>query len=368
VIANFATRKNVTVKSYWGNLLRSPESLKNLSGEPYRVYTPFMKKLDPLVSDFPVYPHAKISPFKESIQGQSLEDLGLLPSNPWHTKLHQYWKPGESQALRLWQRLLNSKFDDYKQDRDYPSIHATSSLSARLRTGELSPRYLLRDLQALLNSTASKNVRRDVHAFAKQIVWREFSYHTLYHFPHMIDAPLNPRFYRFRYETRYQKLLELWQQGRTGIPIVDAGMRELWESGTMHNRVRMIVASFLTKNCLVSWEHGASWFWDTLVDADLALNSFNWQWVAGCGADAAPYFRIFNPVLQSKKFDPDATYIKTWLPELRHLGANEIHSLGESGKDSFNFFDYPTPIVDLKTSREAALKRYKQLGQSSLPV
>ncbi|MCO8355735.1 deoxyribodipyrimidine photo-lyase, partial [Burkholderia multivorans] len=207
------------------------------------------------------------------------------------------------------------------------------------------------------------SVRPDLEPFLRELGWREFAHHLLYHFPHTTDANFDARFGAFAWAPDDGEQLARWQQGRTGIPLVDAGMRQLWQTGWMHNRVRMVVASFLTKNLRQHWRHGARWFWDTLVDADLANNTLGWQWVAGCGADAAPYFRVFNPYLQAAKFDPDAAYLKRWLPELSRLPADVLHRPWKHPA-ALAACGYPTPMVDLAASREAALAAYAQLPRS----
>jgi deoxyribodipyrimidine photo-lyase len=246
---------------------------------------------------------------------------------------------------------------DYAHARDLPARHGTSRLSPHLHFGEISPRQIHFALTEHVKRTDAKK-RPDIEPYLRELGWREFAYHLLYHFPKTPVENFNPRFKNFRWKAPDKALLKRWQQGQTGIPLVDAGMRELWYTGWMHNRVRMIVASFLTKNLRQHWHEGERWFWDTLVDADLASNTLGWQWVAGCGADAAPYFRVFNPVTQSKKFDPDGVYLKRWLPELADFPRDLLH---EPWKDPERLrrSGYPSPIVDLAASREEALAAYQ---------
>jgi deoxyribodipyrimidine photo-lyase len=230
-----------------------------------------------------------------------------------------------------------------------------------LHYGELGPRQIVQAVHRYLAQDGPESGIASLEIFLREIGWREFAHHLLFHFPNSDSEPLNGRFKGFPWRDKYGNDLAAWRQGKTGIPLVDAGMRELWHTGWMHNRVRMVVASFLTKNLLIPWQEGAAWFWDTLVDADLANNSLGWQWVAGCGADAAPYFRVFNPVLQGEKFDPEGVYVRRWVPELRSLPARNIHKPWTAAQSVQASVAYPQPIVDLKASRERALAAYRQL-------
>jgi deoxyribodipyrimidine photo-lyase len=265
--------------------------------------------------------------------------------------------------------FLQATADSYESSRDRPSIRGTSRLSPYLHFGQIGPRTIWHECRRL-QSRNKLQESSGIDTFLKEIGWREFAYHLMYHFPQTIDEPLRPEFTSFPWRDD-KSALRAWQRGMTGFPIVDAGMRELWATGWMHNRVRMIAASFLVKDLLISWKEGAAWFWDTLVDADLANNTLGWQWTAGCGADAAPYFRIFNPILQSQKFDPAGEYLKRWLPELKRLPEKWIHapwtapseilctagvSLGEN---------YPYPIVDHAEARDRALAALKTMKNRS---
>ncbi len=282
--------------------------------------------------------------------------LDLLPSIRWDTGLADAWRPGEAGAQELLEIFGDDAVGDYAHARDLPSRHGTSRLSPHLHFGEISPRQIHFELDRLGQRFAPER-RPDIEPYLRELGWREFAHHLLFHFPHTPTENFNPRFTNFQWAPRDETLLARWQQGRTGIPLVDAGMRELWHTGWMHNRVRMIVASFLTKNLRQHWHHGARWFWDTLVDADLASNTLGWQWVAGCGADAAPYFRVFNPVTQAKKFDPDGVYLRRWLPELATAPITQVH---EPWKDAglLQRSGYPAPMVDLGHSRQQALEAY----------
>ena len=276
--------------------------------------------------------------------------------------LRQQWLPGEAGALRQLRLFERSKVDKYSAHRDRPDLIGTSRLSPHLHFGEISPRQVL----AALTSDPSSHAE----SYLRQLGWREFAHHLLHHFPHTAEQPLDPRFAHYPW-SRSRRTLSAWQRGLTGYPLVDAGMRELWHTGWMHNRVRLIVASFLTKNLRHHWLAGARWFWDTLVDADLPNNTLGWQWTAGCGADAAPYFRVFNPVLQSKRFDPQRAYLRHWIPELAGLPDRWIHCpfdapaqvLERAGVELGK--TYPRPIVGLAASRDAALAGYRQLRNAA---
>jgi deoxyribodipyrimidine photo-lyase len=266
-----------------------------------------------------------------------------------------HWQVGEQAALERLYAFLETTAMDYKTARDQPAIRGTSRLSPHLHFGEISPRQIAYLAQQYLADHPEASV--GIQHFLQELAWREFAWYLLFHFPHTVTEPLDQRFKSFQWQDNYQAELKRWQQGRTGIPIVDAGMRELWQTGWMHNRVRMIAASLLTKNLLIPWQVGEAWFRDTLVDADLANNVLGWQWVAGSGADAAPYFRIFNPILQGEKFDPNGDYVRRWVPELAGRAAKEIHHPRVLG-DGWN---YLLPITDLAASRQRALERYAQM-------
>jgi deoxyribodipyrimidine photo-lyase len=282
-----------------------------------------------------------------------LADLGLLPRAPdWAGGLRATWTPGEDAAQKRLTAFLEDDLSIYGEARDRPAADGTSRLSPHLHWGEIAPRRVWCRVDRLETSDRNKE------KFLSELAWREFSYHLLYHNPDMPERNLKPKFDGFPWQED-DGHLKAWQAGRTGIPLVDAGMRQLRATGWMHNRVRMVTASFLVKHLLQPWQAGAAWFWDNLVDADLASNSASWQWVAGCGADAAPYFRIFNPILQSKRFDPKGDYLREWLPALEALPDKEIH---EPWCASDPPKDYPDPIVDLAGGRRRALTAYKTLN------
>lgn len=351
----------LAVSSCNSALWREPWQIKTGGGEAYRVFTPFWRTLQAQLPPLDLRPApARIEMPRPSPPSLALDALQLLPRPDWAAAFTPHWQPGEAGALQALGRFVDAAVGDYRQQRDRPAAAGTSRLSPHLHFGELSPQQAR---AALLRSGADGSGGEH---FLRELGWREFAHHLLYAFPDTPEQPLYERFAQlpWRQPCDYRDDLRAWQRGATGIPIVDAGMRELWTCGWMHNRVRMIVASFLTKNLLIPWQEGARWFWDTLVDADLANNTLGWQWTAGCGADAAPYFRVFNPVLQAQKFDADGAYIRRWVPELRGLPAPAIHApwlapprlLAEAGFRPGR--DYPAPIVDLAASRERALAAY----------
>ena len=292
----------IEAESFNGSLLHEPWDIKNNQGLPYQVFTAYWNRIQSLEAQPSPLPTPKIISPKPP-HSETLDDFKLLPRIHWDQKMMTHWTPGETGAHTLLSHFYKSSAADYPQNRDIPSLEGTSKLSPHLHFGEISPRQIWAQAQGKHTP------------YLRQIVWREFSYYLLYHFPHTPTEPLREEFKKFSWDhsKTAQQNLKKWQRGETGFPIVDAGMRELWETGWMHNRVRMIAASFLVKDLMIPWQEGARWFWDTLVDADLANNTMGWQWVAGCGADASPYFRIFNPELQTQKFDPQKKYIQQWV-------------------------------------------------------
>ena len=302
-----------------------------------------------------------LSPAKP-VQSDALADWSLEPTKPaWAGGLRESWTPGETAAQDILGDFLSDAIKGYAKNRDFPERPASSRLSPYLRFGEISPRQIV--YAARFMAAERPEVSADVDKFLSEVGWREFCRHLLFDHPKLATDNLQPSFDRFTWRSD-KKALRAWQRGMTGYPIVDAGMRELWHTGVMHNRVRMVVASFLVKHLLIDWRAGEDWFWDTLVDADPGSNPANWQWVAGSGADAAPYFRIFNPILQGERFDPDGTYVRKWVPELAHMPKKTIHSpwtatpmeLEEAGVRLGK--TYPEPIVDHKAARARALAAY----------
>lgn len=362
--------KGVHCQSFNGSLWWEPWELRTGKGEPYRVFTPMWKSM---LKEWR-FPEVKPEPETILTSGKtidqlntvSIDDLNLLPQLNWDSGFYERWRPGELQAQKQLQRFRQHDAADYQDLRDFPAQSATSSLSPHLHFGEVSPNQIV---QACADE-GGQPLKAGPLGYVRQLAWRDFSYQLMHDFPWSVEQNLMTRFDVFPWREDYSDDLRRWQQGQTGIPMVDAGMRELWHTGWMHNRVRMVVASFLTKNLLIPWQEGARWFWDTLVDADLANNSMGWQWVAGCGADAAPYFRVFNPVTQSKKFDAEGEYIRRWLPELAKLSNRHIHEpwaaprevLTQAGVELGK--NYPEPMVDLKASRQRALAAYDQTKTS----
>lgn len=357
----------IDAQSFAGYLLFEPWEIKNKTDQSYRVYTPFSKvcfeKADALKPALDV-PKAKNRHKGDTLyEGLSLEDLALIPRIQWYATMEKTWQPGEAGARKRFADFLESGIDDYKNARDFPAKEdGVSGLSPHLHFGEISPRHIWHTVRtAMEKNKTSKNFSTHAFGWLRQLVWREFSYHLLYEAPDFPEQPWNKKFTSFPWH-RDDAALKKWQKGQTGYPIVDAGMRQLWQIGWMHNRVRMIVGSFLVKNLLLHWRDGEDWFWDTLVDADLGNNAAGWQWIAGCGADAAPYFRVFNPVLQSKKFDPDGDYIRKYVPELKDMPDEYIHTPWDAPPMIRQLAkNYPPPMVDLAASRDRALQAYKEI-------
>ncbi|GAA5317563.1 MAG: deoxyribodipyrimidine photo-lyase [Candidatus Pelagadaptatus aseana] len=352
--------QGIHAESFNASLLQEPWAITKTDGSPYKVFTPYYRR-------FMVQSHAapKATPrfmpsLLEDSHSCSLSDLELLPSINWAEGFKPHWQPGEKWAHKRWRSFLDERLNNYQQGRDFPAKQSVSGLSPHLHFGEISPRQLLQDLQYVGGSDTDNDNREH---FIRELAWREFSYYLLYHWPDLPGKNLRPEFDYFPWQ-HDETLLRQWQRGMTGYPLVDAGMRELWQTGFMHNRVRMITASFLVKNLRQDWRSGAAWFWDCLLDADLASNSASWQWVAGCGTDAAPYFRIFNPVTQSEKFDPGGDYIRQYVPELAALPNRYLHRPWEAPDDLLAQAgitlgkDYPHPMIDLAESRAAALDAF----------
>ncbi|MEO7350207.1 MAG: deoxyribodipyrimidine photo-lyase [Terrimesophilobacter sp.] len=339
----------VEVESFQASLLFEPWEVSTSQGTPYSVFTPFWRACQNGLE--PRHPMPVPSPIDKTVSASavevacdSLDSWALQPSDPdWAQGLRDTWVPGEESAQLRLSAFLTDDLDAYAEGRNTPSDPVTSRLSPHVRFGELSPHQIWHEV-ARVRSGLTPAGANSAARFLTELGWREFAWHVLFHFPKLAERSWRAEYDAFPWPDLDRRALAAWQTGRTGVPLVDAGMRELWHTGTMHNRVRMVVASFLTKNLLIDWREGEEWFWDTLVDADSASNPFNWQWVAGSGADAAPYFRVFNPELQATKFDPKATYIRQHVPE---WGTDE----------------YPEPIVDLGESRRAALAAHKSLKQ-----
>ena len=354
----------VTVETFNGSLLWEPWNVLKQDGTPYKVFSPFYRN-GCLKAESPREPLAKVKPQALSIDEGSLgvDGLGLLPSVKWYQEMEKFWNPGERGAASLLDCFVEKGIAGYKEGRNFPASENVSRLSPHIHFGEISPNQVWYSSSM---SDAAEESQDDLAHFHSELGWREFSYNLLFHFESLPTTNLQSKFDKFPWIFNEQ-YLEAWKAGMTGYPIVDAGMRELWQTGYMHNRVRMIVGSFLVKNLLIHWHHGERWFWDCLVDADLASNSASWQWVSGSGADAAPYFRIFNPVTQGQKFDADGAYTRHFVPELRDLPSKFLHNPWEAPKKTLEESnvalgkDYPEPIVDLRDSRLLALEAFSTI-------
>jgi deoxyribodipyrimidine photo-lyase len=294
--------------------------------------------------------------------------LGLEPTIDWAGGLRETWSPGENGAKKRLREFLRDCLASYTEDRHRVDEVGTSMLSPHLHFGEIAPRRIWHEVQDTILQGGSKKTGDGARTFLSEIGWREYAHHLLFHFPQTPESPLKKQFASFPWK-RNSNLLSAWQQGRTGYPIVDAAVRHLWATGWMPNRARMIVASFLTKDLLIPWQEGAKWFWDTLVDADLANNTLGWQWTAGCGADAAPFFRIFNPVTQGEKFDPKGKYVRDWVPELESVPDRWVHKPwgAPEGHGEGTKRGYPPPIVDHAEARVRALQAYESLKATAHP-
>ena len=361
-VISLLSEKNILYETYNASLMWEPSQILNQSDLPYKVFTPFFKK-GCLSAPEPRYPLGlpDLKMIDDVPQVPPSKSLDLVGENDLNRTLGSYWSVGEDNAVSQLNMFITRGLDNYKIGRDFPSLFNVSKLSPYLHFGEISPNQVW---YTVLKS--NKEFGMDADKFLSELAWREFSYYLLYHFPSLPQENLQSRFNYFPWESNTENLVK-WQAGITGYPIVDAGMRELMETGYMHNRLRMIVGSFLIKNLLIHWHHGRDWFWNHLADADIANNSAGWQWIAGCGADAAPFFRVFNPILQGKKFDPDGAYTKTYIPELQNLPAEYLFNPWEAPQNILDQSgiilgkDYPLPIVDLKMSRIRALKAFDHI-------
>ena len=356
------------------HLLYEPMEITTQAGGPMRVFTPFwraarMKR--PVEAPIPA-PEALPPALAASIPGQlSIADLGLLPTTPdWSGGLAETWQPGEAGAMARLLSFLAGPLDGYGENRNRPDMPSTSMLSPHLAWGEISPRRIWQTVEQAAATGETRAARADIEKFFSELGWREFAYHLLFHYPTLAEANYQPKFDAFPWVSD-SAALAAWQRGRTGYPIVDAGMRQLWQTGFMHNRVRMIVASFLIKHLMIDWREGERWFWDTLCDADPANNAASWQWVAGSGADAAPYYRIFNPITQGQKFDPAGDFVRQFVPELAMMPTDFIHRPWEApshllARAGVRLGEtYPTPIVSHEMARNRALDAFKSLPSAA---
>jgi deoxyribodipyrimidine photo-lyase len=352
----------VRADSFNGLLLHEPVNIATLGGKPYRVYTPFYKSL----LKRPVPPPAQVDESAltfacADLASEPLEALELLPRVAWDSGLAKFWDPTRAGALERLRGFRLNRVRNYGENRNFPGVDGTSRLSPYLHFGQIGAREVMHAVPGSVDGEEK---------FRSEIYWREFAYNILYHFPHTLEQPLNANFARFPWRQDVVAL-DAWQRGQTGYPIVDAAMRQLWQTGWMHNRLRMIVASFLVKHLLISWEHGMAWFWDTLVDADLASNTFGWQWAGGCGADAAPYFRIFNPVNQGESFDADGDFTRHYCPEIAGLPDKFLFRPWDAPLEVLRLAkvrlgnDYPHPIVDNQKGRTRALAAYNAIKKTA---
>lgn len=358
-LEKWANSQNILCYSENGNLLWEPNSIKKSDGTPYRVFTPFYRK-GCLLSTPPRKPlqaHVDLNKLTFDESCLSLDSLNLLPQISWDKKMEKYWNIGEQGACQRLEEFIIEGLNFYKGGRDIPSKPYTSKLSPHLHFGEISPNQVW---YHILEHKTEENEQHVDH-FLSELGWREFSYSQLYYNENLFEKNIQSKFNYFPWDNN-EVFFKAWKKGQTGIPIIDAGMRQLWETGYIHNRVRMIVGSFLVKNLLIDWRKGEEWFWDTLVDADLGSNSAGWQWVAGCGADAAPYFRIFNPVTQGEKFDKYGEYTKHFVPELRDMPKEYLFNPWDAPREILEGagvkygITYPKPIVSLSESRKKALE------------
>lgn len=365
-VAAALRKEGAEVVEYDNGALVDPAALLNRQGQPFRVFAPFWRAA---ARDMPVSAKEeavrRLPAPRNWPKSIELKILRLEPAVDWAGGLRAAWTPGEAGAWEALAGFIKAILADYAEQRDRPDIQGTSRLSPHLHLGEISPRAVVQAVQEQLAADTASGLIRGADAYVRQIYWREFAYYLLHHFPHTPESPLLSAYERFPWANDPSSL-RAWQRGRTGYPIVDAGLRELWVTGWMHNRVRMIAASFLVKDLLLPWQEGAKWFWDTLVDADLANNTLGWQWAAGCGADAAPYFRIFNPVRQGEKFDPKGVYVRRWVPELGRMPVKYVHApwlapagvLAEAGVRLSD--TYPAPIIDHAIARSRAMMAYER--------
>ena len=348
--------QGVDVETFNGHLLNEPWEVQNNSGQYFKVFTPYWRKA------FEVYQSKKekIEKLKSInvISHQENLTFNFLPKKNWYQKFSKYWTPGEKAAQDQLHQYLKTNIDIYKEARDRPDLDQTSKLSPYLRFGEISPRTIV------LNILKSKKLSASVLTYLSEIGWREFSYSLLYYSKNLASVPINMKFQKFPWR-KSSKDLDLWKKGKTGIPLVDAAMKQIYEKGWMHNRLRMVVGSFLVKNLLLNWTLGERYFQETLLDYDEASNAAGWQWIAGCGADASPYFRVFNPILQSERFDPQAKFILQYLPQLQTLqkpsSIFQPHLQEQAFQSLINQSLYYEPLVDLKDSRNRALEAYQKI-------
>lgn len=363
-VISLCKNTNTEFEVFNSNYLWGPSDILKDDGSYYKVFTAYKKKSYLLTPRRPVQAPKNFDSIKDNLYSVSIDDFKLIPEKKWHHSIEKFWNVGEGEAQKKLNIFIRDKLNGYKEGRNYPSQDQVSLLSPHLHFGEISPAQIWHKIN---NFASSHALYSDIEHFLSEVIWREFSYYLMFHFKSLHEDNFNNKFDKFPWKDD-DSLLRSWQKGQTGYPIVDAGMRQLWQTGYMHNRVRMIVASFLVKNLNIHWHKGRDWFWGCLIDADLANNSASWQWVAGCGADAAPYFRIFNPVTQGEKFDKSGDYTRKYVPELQNLPDKYLFKPWEAPEYVLKSagvelgFNYPKPIIDLQSSRNRALENYKNLG------
>ena len=370
-VAQELRASGLQVETFDHSLLIDPRSVRNSSGKPFQVFTAFWRHcLGSMNPPLPLTAPRKLSRCEARLRSVTLASLELEPRINWTSGLTASWHPGEAGAQKALNTFCAKDLGQYRADRDRPDLEGTSRLSPHLHFGEITARQIWHRLQRQSATSKTHQGSWKNSQFVAELGWREFAHHLLCHFPQTPDQPLRAEFEDFPWQMN-PVLLKAWQKGRTGYPMVDAGMRQLWTTGWMHNRVRMIVASFLVKDLLIQWQQGARWFWDTLVDADLANNTLGWQWTAGCGADAAPFFRVFNPINQGEKFDPEGHYVRRWVPELANMPAQWIHQPWRAPAEVLHRAGvvlgktYPLPIVDHTDARSRALAAFEKLKRKN---
>ncbi|MES5865956.1 FAD-binding domain-containing protein [Bacillus cereus group sp. RP32] len=360
--------KSIICKEFNSHLLLEPWIIKKKDNTEYKVFTPFYNAFQKQVIHKPISKVQRIEGGNSLPASLSVSELHLLPTIRWTSHIESIWDPTEEGAYKTCKKFFSSKLASYSEGRDFPNENAHSMLAPYLSFGQISVKFMYHYLVNESTERQCSLFEKQVNSFIRQLIWREFSYYLLYHYPFTVYKPLNKSFEHFPWNNE-EELLTVWQKGETGYPFIDAGMRELWQTGFMHNRARMAVASFLVKHLLIPWQEGAKWFMDTLLDADIANNTMGWQWVAGSGADASPYFRIFNPITQGEKFDKDGEYIRKWVPELRDMPNKYIHKPWEAPEHILQKANitlghtYPLPLVDHKAARERALCAYKSMKE-----
>ncbi len=364
-VAAALKKGGVESESFNASLLNEPDAVLTGSGGPYRVFTPYWKAAAPLAAHAePLRAPGRLAPPASRVASEDIDEWALHPTKPDWSSGFQAWTPGEDGARRRLAQFLGDAAERYAKGRDMMGEQGVSQLSPHLHFGEIGPRQVWASAREAADQGAS---HRDIETYLKELGWREFNYSLLFNYPEITHRPFNPAFAGFQWRDDPESF-KAWTRGLTGYPVVDAAMRQLWSTGWMHNRARMIAASFLIKDLMIDWREGEAWFWDTLVDADMANNVANWQWVAGSGADAAPFFRIFNPMLQGAKFDPEGAYVRRWVPELANLSDTDIHQPWKADAAALRTagvelgVTYPQPIVDHFAARDNALAAYARLS------